>query len=373
MSNRQSSAAFSTIVVAIMCSDALAQGTRLHVERKSPRVRSEWADRYQDSRLGPEQTEKFSKTVKAGRGTTLDLQNVAGAVTVTGAPGDEIVIDAVKRVRARDTDRAKSLLTNLEIRIDDRPGRVTVRTFYPRAMGNVSAAVDYTIRVPQDTAVDVSSMSGDLRVSNVKGELRLETVAGSVHAGQAPRLGFAKSVSGNVEITGPIDGELTASSLTGALLLKDVKARALELNTISGDVVLNSVMVDRMRARSVNGDLQFIGSLAKNGRYDMNSHSGRVRLMLPATAGFEIDASTFSGTLRSDLPLTITTTRDEPLPTPRIPIPPPRPGERARIVVQERARAGRSQTIRGTVGDASAYVIIRTFSGDIVIEKSEKP
>jgi DUF4097 and DUF4098 domain-containing protein YvlB len=366
----------------IVGADAVAQSGGIRIERLAPGVRAEWLNRYQDSRLGPEQTEKFSKTIKTGRGSTLDLQNVSGSITVTGASGDNIVIDAIKRVRARDDARAKAMLMALEIRLDERPGRVTVRTIYPRAMTTTLAAVDYTVRVPQDAAVDLTSISGDLRVTNVNGELRLETVNGSVRAGQSPRLGFAKSVSGNVEITGNIEVELNASSLTGALLLQDVRARALELTTISGDVVLNSVLVDRaLRVRSVNGDLRFEGPLSKSGRYDMNSHSGRIQMLLPPTSGFEIDASTFSGNLRSELPLTITgTTPPSPPPPPNVrtppvppapPTPPRRPEEnRARVQVRERGRAGQSQTIRGTFGDASAYVVIHTFSGDIVIGRA---
>lgn len=357
-------------VVAISTGGAFAQ-TRLRVDKRpAPHVRAEWAQRYQEARLGPEQSERYSKTIKAGRGATLDLQNVSGSITVTGTGGDEIVIEAVKRARARTEDRAKAILRDLDIHLIDRPGRVTIRTFYPRMTGSVSAAVDYTVRVPQDAAVDLKFVSGDLRISNVKGAVRLETVNGSVHAAQAPRLEYAKSVSGTVEITGNIDGELTASSLTGAVLLKDLKVRALEVTTISGDVVLNEVLVDRARVRSVEGDLQFVGALVKNGRYDMNSHSGRIRLTLPSSVGFEVDASTYSGNLRSDLPLTITgRDRDDRRPTPP---PPPKLPDSARARSRLVVRVPRSQTIRGTVGDASAYLVIRTFSGDILIEKSDR-
>jgi hypothetical protein len=382
MTTRSRSLVSFTCGVAVSCAVAAsAQTTTFRFERVGPKTRIDWANRFQDSRLGPEQTERFSKTIKAGRGATLDLQNISGSIVVSGTSGENITIEAVKRTRARDETRAKALLREIEIQVMERPGRVSVRTAYPRVSGGVSAAVDYTVAVPIDASVDLSSISGDLRVTNVKGELRLETVNGSVKAGQAPRLGLAKTVSGNVEITGPIEGELLASSMTGALLLTGVKARALELTTISGDVVLNDVLVDRaMRVRSVNGDLQFSGALTRNGHYDLNSHSGRIRFMVPAVPGFELDASTFSGNLRSDLPLTIISRRDprtdEPPrpPTPPAPPAPPRPdrpGERARITVRDRARGG-SQTIRGTFGDASAYIVVRTFSGDIVIEKNEK-
>ena len=369
-------------VAAMPPSGVLAQATHFRVERLSPAVREAFKQRY-EARRGPEQTEKFSKTIKAGRGAMLDLQCISGSITVTGASGDDIVIEAVKRVRARDEARGKAILNAIEVQVVERPMRVTVRTLFPRTSGSISAAVDFTVRVPQDAAVDLMAIAGDLRVTNVRGELRLETVNGTVRAGQSPRLAFAKSVSGNVEITGAIDGELSASSLSGAVLLTDVRARALELTTVTGDVVLNSVLGDRIRVRAVNGNVQVLGPLSPNGRYDINSHAGGVRFMLPSTSGLEIDAGTFSGNVRSDLPLRITTTRSSEPPSPPSPPSPPTPprppsprnprdNARERAVTIIRGRVPVSQFIRGMIGDANAYVLIRTFSGDIVLESNDK-
>jgi hypothetical protein len=93
------------------------------------------------------------KIIKAGPGATLDLQNISGSITVTGASGDDIVIDAVARPRPG-RDAAKALLNAIEVHFVERPSRVTVRNVYPRTTGSVSAAVDYTVRVPFDAAVD---------------------------------------------------------------------------------------------------------------------------------------------------------------------------------------------------------------------------
>jgi hypothetical protein len=59
--------------------------------------------------------------------------------------------------------------------------------------------------------------------------------------------------------------------------------------------------------------------------------------------GFELDATTFSGSIRSELPLTVT-------------------GD-------IRNRGIRKALTRATYGDGSAALTIRTFSGDIVIAK----
>ena len=73
------------------------------------------------------------------------------------------------------------------------------------------------------------------------------------------------------------------------------------MQTISGDLSLTDTACERVLAKSVSGDVQFGGPLAKAGRYEFSTHSGDVRLSLQGSVGFEITANSFSGELRSDL------------------------------------------------------------------------
>ena len=67
--------------------------------------------------------------------------------------------------------------------------------------------------------------------------------------------------------------------------------------------------------------------------------------------GFELDASTFSGSIRSDFPVTLRSTAAT-------------TGTR-----DDAARWQQSRAIRGTFGDASAILAVRSFSGTVVITK----
>ena len=60
----------------------------------------------------------------------------------------------------------------------------------------------------------------------------------------------------------------------------------------------------RQRARRRRGSVWFSGALARNGRYELNSFSGEVRVVLSGNTGFEVDANSFSGDVRTDLPIT---------------------------------------------------------------------
>jgi hypothetical protein len=305
-----------------------------------------------DARQGPEQTERFTQTYKVGPEGALDLQNISGDVRVTTTRANEIVIEAVKRIRHRDTEEGKRLLGQLRIEATQLGNRVEVRTVYPRVSGRgLSAGVDYTIMVPLNGIVALKTISGDVEVTGVRGEVRAETVSGNVEVTSTPNLAVAKTVSGDVtarDISAP--GTLTLGTVSGSVIGTGLKVRALEAGTVSGNVQLSNLQVDRMSAKSVSGDIEFDGPLARGGRYEFNSHSGNVRVILANTPGFELDASTFSGSIRSDFPVTLRSSAD------------PDPGN-------DRRRGGMNRAIRGTYGDASAIIAVRSFSGDVVITK----
>ena len=77
---------------------------------------------------GPEVTENFSRTARLERNGTFDLQNIAGRIVVTGGGGNDVRIDAVKRVRGRDDDDARRLLQEIQIDVREQSNRIEVRT-----------------------------------------------------------------------------------------------------------------------------------------------------------------------------------------------------------------------------------------------------
>ena len=106
---------------------------------------------YQGRNNGPEQTERFTRKVKIARDGRFTLSNIAGDITITAGSGDEVSIDAVKRTRGD-----KSELERVQITVDDRAGRVDVRTEHDgqyrdrddRGRRSDHVSVDYTVAVP---------------------------------------------------------------------------------------------------------------------------------------------------------------------------------------------------------------------------------
>lgn len=336
----------------VVVTPAAAAVTKSAGMDENPRVA--WLDRFQESRQGPEQTERFAETYKVGADGSLDLTHIAGDVRVITGRTNEIRVEAIKRVRHRDPEEAKRLLALLRIEVSQVGSRLEVRTIYPRTTGNrsMSSNVDYTIAVPVTATVALKTVSGDVSVNGVRGEVRAETVSGDVEVVATPNLAIAKAVSGDVrarDIGSPTT--LMLSTVSGTVIATALKVRSLEAGSVSGGVELSNLQVERLQAKTVNGDIVFDGSLARGGRYEFHAHSGDVRIALASETGFELDASTFSGSIRSDFPITLRTT--------------PRDDGRNR----GSSRGISNRAVRGTFGDASAILSVRSFSGTVVITK----
>ena len=298
---------------------------------------------YQGRSGGSDQSERFSRRVRVSPDGRVSISNISGDIVVTAASGNEVSIEAVKRGR----DRGQ--LQTVHIDVEERGGSVFVHTTHTARNDRVS--VDYTIAMPASAAIEVHSVSGNVKVTGVHGAARGETISGDVTMADTPRLEMAKSVSGNVTLGGvATDGDLSAASVSGNLVGKSIKAHSLELGSVSGDVRLTDVSCDRLAAKSISGTVEYSGTITKGGSYEVNAHSGDIRLTLANPAGFVLNANSFSGSIRSDLPLTIggdSSTRG-------------RPGRRTGLS---------NHSMTATYGDGSATLTLRTFSGDIIISK----
>lgn len=291
---------------------------------------------------GQEFTEPFTRTVRLGSSGTLDLQNAAGDIVVTGGGGADVRIEALKRVRHPSEAQAKTILSALTIDVVERAGRVDVRTDFPRRR-DWSGSVDFTVAMPRNASVTVRSVSGDVRVASVNGEIRLETVSGDVIVNDSGKVRRAKTVSGDIEIAGADTDQLTATSVSGDVIVRKLKAAGLDLETVSGDLRVREAEVERASLRSTSGDVEFGGRLSAAGRYEMQAHSGDIRFTPAGPRGFVVEARTFSGDIRSDFPLTLQGTTD--------------------------GRGARTRSLRGSFGDAGPTLLLQSFSGDIVIAK----
>jgi DUF4097 and DUF4098 domain-containing protein YvlB len=291
-------------------------------------------------------TDMVVRTFKVGPRGSLDITNLSGNIVIIGKAGDTIVVKATKHVWGRDS---RTQLETLNIDATETAGRVEVRTVFGRRH-ETKGEVDYEVEVPFDTEVTAKSLSGDVKAVKVRGEVQLESTNGNVEAIGTTRLTRVKTISGDLMITDAASPDaLSASTVSGDVTAKSLKTRALEIVTVSGDLRLLNTACERAQVRTLNGTIEFVGLLAKGGRYEFNSHSGDVILHLAGSQGFELSATTFSGDVHSALPLLM----------------PSRPGD------DDMPGIPRNRETRGTFGDGGALIVVKTFNGDVTLDKAE--
>ena len=307
------------------------------------------------------QTEELVRVIAMEPGGRFTLGNLGGEITVTGVDGDHLTIRATKRVAGRGSATADAL-DGVEIDIEERGNRVVVETDYARrrrsflqSLGNLLGggkrepfvAVDYRVTVPRGTAVAVESFDGDVTVEGVDGETHVKTVSGDGRLASLARLVGVETFSGDLEIADVRgDDVLTAETVSGRIDIERVRAPRLQVKSFSGAVALQGVESRRVEVETVSGSVTFDGALAADGRYEFQSHSGSVFLTVPDGSGFELDAQSFNGDLRSDIPILVG--RGDPS---------------RRTPVFEGGR----RAIRGIAAAGGARLELSTVSGDMAI------
>ena len=198
-------------------------------------------------------------------------------------------------------------------------------------------AIDYDITVPADTSVRGHSGSGDQTIEGVQkgadlesgsGDMRLRDIAGTVRV---------RTGSGNVRAEA-VSGAFAAEAGSGDITLEAKTAGDVQVRTGSGNIELHDIN-GGLQAEAGSGDVRVDGTQTRD--WNVRTGSGNVDLRLPANAGFDLDASTSSGTLDIGRPVTMT--------------------------VEGRVRE-HPRSIRGKVGAGGPPITVHTGSGDIGIQ-----
>jgi DUF4097 and DUF4098 domain-containing protein YvlB len=168
---------------------------------------------------------KFSKTYPASKNVRLQLTNRTGTVTVEGWDKDQIQISAYLEAPAANIvpqSLSGMILINV---VKDNQGRNEV--------GNVN----FLIKVPRSSTVDIETRMGNLNVSNVYGTL----------------------------VRAHISSE--------------------------GDITLTNIGADNVSAENVIGDIFYDGEVQSQGNYRFISTRGNINLRIPFNSSFRLVAT----------------------------------------------------------------------------------
>ncbi len=232
--------------------------------------------------------EGVDRTIDASPDGHVDVSNISGSVEVTGWTQNTVRVTG-------------TLGRNVEELILERDGnKVIIKVKVPKQRGHsMGIDSDLRINVPQNSSIDVGTVSADIDVMDVTGDQGLHTVSGDVnteHTGGDIR---AESVSGDVEVTGDhADGEVSASSVSGDVRLIRL-AGNVEVESVSGDVAVEDGSFQRASLETVTGDLDFKGELRKGGKLTIDTVNGDVDAEFAGNVSARFDIDTFNGNIRN--------------------------------------------------------------------------
>lgn len=152
-----------------------------------------------------------------------------------------------------------------------------------------------TIHLPETSDVSAHLVNASLDVKGIKGDVSLRTVMGSLSGSVAGNL-RASTVNGAVHMSAPSASEVEVRTINGDIEL-EAGSGEVTVTTVSGDAHVKLATPQRLRLRSVSGNLTAALALAAGTQVDAESMSGAVRLDFPVVPAADFDVQTFGGTI----------------------------------------------------------------------------
>ncbi|MES2219688.1 MAG: DUF4097 family beta strand repeat-containing protein [Acidobacteriota bacterium] len=222
----------------------------------------------------------FDKTLTVNGSANLTIETGSGYIHITPGPAGSIHI--VGHVHSSSGLFSGSPEESVR-RVTDNPPIAqngnNVEVGQHTHFNHVS--IDYVVTAPSGTDVNANSGSGDLNITGLNAPLKASTGSGDI---------FAKNLTGDISLStgsGDIHGWMTGSHSTSA-------------KTGSGSIELNGV-AGGLQAATGSGDITVSGQPGDG--WKLETGSGSVTLNTGQSA-YNLDASTSSGDVHSDPPLT---------------------------------------------------------------------
>ncbi len=176
-------------------------------------------------------------------------------------------------------------------------------------------SINLVVSLPHDSAVAVKTASSDAALDGTFGEIEMQ------------------SASADLWVRGEVDGDVTVKSASGAVYLPRVRGHV-DLSGVSGD--LRAASVDgSVTVKSVSGDVQI--DALREGSVSVRSVSGDVLLAIEPGSAVDLDATSASGRLASEVPLSDA----------------PEPGDHPTVIIRSITASGDIRVIRAAGAVAS--------------------
>lgn len=203
----------------------------------------------------------------------LDCSVTAGTIRIATAGGAESTIRLDGPAQLIDAMRVDL--------IGDRLVVSEPRASFLDMLGRSDHSVELEATLPHGSAVSVRTASSDAALDGTFGDVEMQ------------------SASADLWVRGEVDGDVNVKSASGAVHLPRVRG-GVDVSGVSGD--LRATSVDGpVTVKSVSGDVQI--DAQREGTITVRSVSGDVLLGIEPGSAVDVDATTASGRLVSEVPL----------------------------------------------------------------------
>ena len=262
--------------------------------------------------------ESFQRSFPMNPGGTLAVENLKGAIRVTGSNTNQVTVN-VHKVFMGGSDRDRQWwMAETKVMFDNMPNRLNVRVEYPTwncvFCTNVRDGVELTIAVPRATNIELDGTKPDMAISSIEGDIRVSSRKSSI---------AIRSTNGAIRI----------ETTKGDVRLSDVAIKGrLDLTSRKADAVIG--------AKSIAGDV------------DLQTERGSIVMRMPSTAGMTLD---YVGGRRASFHCEFPVTTNE-------------NGAELKDVSGRVGRRGAH--IKGAINRGGARMTLRTERGSISLEKA---
>ena len=298
-----------------------------------------------------EYTEHLEQDARSG--STINIINRYGAVEVTPADTDRIILDVTKTVIAANQEEADRLSKTMTYSIMAENGGYQIWSTLNRDTNRVRGRrfkTSLTIKVPKGSSlivdnrngeVSVSDLNGNQKITNLYGPVTVRRIAGDVTLSNTNESVTVEDINGAAEIANEFS-TVSVNNVSGRLEVRHRHGRV-EVNRVAGAKITNAfgpvIVSDVSGSLEINGrnsavevsrttdsvtvrtEFDHVRILDAKGALDIrNQHGavsvafsqpptkdvritsqyGEVTFETPATSSFTIDARTRYGSVSSD-------------------------------------------------------------------------
>ncbi|HXA50015.1 MAG TPA: DUF4097 family beta strand repeat-containing protein [Candidatus Acidoferrum sp.] len=332
-----------------------------------------------------------SVTASAAGMKRIVFENPRGFIKVVGSDTKDVTITGHKTIRAFTKEDADRTETETPVEIIPQGDRLMVRTSQDRVRNNQRITDDLEITVPRGMSVESRGTSGDHEITDIEGDVEINTGRGDVRLtriGGNARLDVGRSelirvvdvkgrvdvqgrgndlevenAGGQVTVGGTYGGTLDFKNLAKPLQFEGSRGTELSAQAVPGrinmdlgefnarDVVGPMRVVTRARdikvqqvtqsleVQTERGDIELTPGRTPLPSIDAQSGSGKIELLLPENASFQLDGTAERGDALNDYGPSI-----------------------------QQEHSGRSATLKGRVGDGPS-IKLTAKRGSISVRK----